>query len=95
MAAQRMPEILHGALLGRTAAAAPAAGPRTGAAPASQAGVPAEAVAAAFLSFDRWWRDARCDPALTEHGWDESGATAMVGARGWGGGGGRWERAHQ
>jgi hypothetical protein len=30
MAAQRMPEILHGALLGRTAAAAPAAGPRTG-----------------------------------------------------------------
>lgn len=36
------------------------------------------ALALAFPAFDRWWADARCDPALTRHGWDESGSTAVV-----------------
>ncbi|KAF8069639.1 protein phosphatase 2C 8 [Scenedesmus sp. PABB004] len=40
---------------------------------------PTSALAASFHSFDRWWADARCDPALTEHGWDDSGSTAVVG----------------
>ena len=36
------------------------------------------ALALAFPAFDRWWRDARCDPSLTRHGWDDSGSTAVV-----------------
>lgn len=40
---------------------------------------PKTAVAASFHWFDRWWADARCDPAFTEHGWDDSGSTAVVG----------------
>jgi serine/threonine protein phosphatase PrpC len=42
--------------------------------------VSAEALHDSFLSFDRWWADARCDPALSGGvGWDESGSTALVG----------------
>jgi hypothetical protein len=40
---------------------------------------PCSALAASFQWFDRWWADARCDPSLTEHGWDDSGSTAVVG----------------
>jgi hypothetical protein len=40
---------------------------------------PCSALAASFQWFDRWWADARCDPRLTEHGWDDSGSTAVVG----------------
>jgi hypothetical protein len=40
---------------------------------------PASALEAVFSRFDRWWRDARCDPSLTPYGWDDSGATAVVG----------------
>ncbi|KIY99425.1 hypothetical protein MNEG_8535 [Monoraphidium neglectum] len=82
LAAQHMPQLLHSALLGRALASSadtrrlPDA--RGGAGSAALSAFEA-AVAAAFLSFDRWWRDARCDPALTQHGWDESGATALVG----------------
>jgi serine/threonine protein phosphatase PrpC len=36
------------------------------------------ALALAFPAFDRWWADARCDPQLTRHGWDDSGSTAVV-----------------
>ena len=36
------------------------------------------ALEAGFTWFDRWWADARCDPDLTAHGWDDSGATAVV-----------------
>jgi hypothetical protein len=39
---------------------------------------PRSAFAAAFERFDRWWADARCDPAFTPHGWDDSGSTAVV-----------------
>jgi hypothetical protein len=37
------------------------------------------ALLATFKGFDSWWNDARCDPSFTEHGWDESGSTAVVG----------------
>lgn len=40
---------------------------------------PATALAASFHWFDRWWADARCDPSFTQHGWDDSGSTAVVG----------------
>lgn len=40
---------------------------------------PTTALAASFHWFDRWWADARCDPSFTEHGWDDSGSTAVVG----------------
>jgi hypothetical protein len=40
---------------------------------------PRSALAASFQWFDRWWADARCNPDLTQHGWDESGSTAVVG----------------
>ena len=32
-----------------------------------------------FKQFDHWWADARCDPRFTQHGWDDSGSTAVVG----------------
>lgn len=72
-AARHMPELLHSALVGNvhSAIAQPSVG--------STAGLSAAAVSSSFLSFDRWWCDARCDPSYTEHGWDESGATALVG----------------
>ncbi|GBF96516.1 serine threonine phosphatase 2C [Raphidocelis subcapitata] len=73
-AARHMPELLHAALQSRThdALSQPAA---------SSAGrVSAEALSESFLSFDRWWADARCDPALSGGvGWDDSGSTALVG----------------
>jgi hypothetical protein len=84
LAAQHMPQLLHSALLGRALASSAGArrlpDARGGAGGAALSAFEA-AVAAAFLSFDRWWRDARCDPALTQHGWDESGATALVRGR--------------
>lgn len=40
---------------------------------------PRSALAASFQWFDRWWADARCNPDLTKHGWDDSGSTAVVG----------------
>lgn len=40
---------------------------------------PRSALAASFHWFDRWWQDARCDPNVTQYGWDESGSTAVVG----------------
>lgn len=40
---------------------------------------PTTALAASFYWFDRWWADARCDPTFTQHGWDDSGSTAVVG----------------
>jgi hypothetical protein len=51
---------------------APAAG-------GTAAGLSAAALASSFLGFDAWWREARCDPGVTETGWDESGSTALVG----------------
>ncbi|KAI8462965.1 MAG: phosphatase 2C-like domain-containing protein [Monoraphidium minutum] len=74
-AAAHMPELLAGALAGRLQSSLS----QPGAAVGSAAGMSSEAVASSFLAFDRWWCDARCDPALTQHGWDESGATALVG----------------
>jgi hypothetical protein len=40
---------------------------------------PSSALAASFPLFDRWWADARCNPDFTQHGWDESGSTAVIG----------------
>eukprot|EP00879_Flechtneria_rotunda_P031399 GHRR01034299.1.p1 GENE.GHRR01034299.1~~GHRR01034299.1.p1 ORF type:complete len:295 (+),score=119.68 GHRR01034299.1:289-1173(+) len=66
-AAQRIPHLLHEALSGRLSSS-------------SHGHVaPSAALAAAFQRFDRWWADARCDPSITEHGWDDSGCTAVVG----------------
>ncbi|KAF6260470.1 phosphatase 2C-like domain-containing protein [Scenedesmus sp. NREL 46B-D3] len=53
----------------------PAGGPRV---PSRGALNPCSALAGSFRWFDRWWADARCDPSLTEHGWDDSGSTAVV-----------------
>lgn len=39
---------------------------------------PRSALAASFQWFDKWWADARCDPSLTKHGWDDSGSTAVI-----------------
>ncbi|KAI8464907.1 MAG: phosphatase 2C-like domain-containing protein [Monoraphidium minutum] len=71
-AAQHMPELLHSALAGHMHASL------SQPAHSCPAGMSEAAVESSFLAFDRWWRDARCDPALTETGWDESGATALV-----------------
>ena len=37
------------------------------------------ALASSFRRFDRWWNDARTNPEYTRFGWDESGATAVLG----------------
>lgn len=69
------------------AAPPPPAGPASASAALAEGGPvlcpsplsPRAALPAAFRVFDRWWSDARCDPAFTQHGWDESGSTAVVG----------------
>eukprot|EP00878_Enallax_costatus_P014260 GHUV01014915.1.p1 GENE.GHUV01014915.1~~GHUV01014915.1.p1 ORF type:complete len:446 (+),score=95.45 GHUV01014915.1:306-1643(+) len=74
-AAQHIPNLLHEALSGRP-------GSRAEGGPVfPQRGLlaPTTALAASFHWFDRWWADARCDPTFTEHGWDDSGSTAVVG----------------
>uniref|UniRef100_A0A383W5L0 PPM-type phosphatase domain-containing protein n=1 Tax=Tetradesmus obliquus TaxID=3088 RepID=A0A383W5L0_TETOB len=73
-AAQHIPHLLHEALSGRPNRAQ--GGPRV---PGRGLLNPCSALAASFTWFDRWWADARCDPSLTEHGWDDSGSTAVVG----------------
>jgi len=68
-AAKRIPDLLHHTLSAQYH--------RTGGRPR---GDPTHnALLATFKGFDNWWNDARCDPSFTEHGWDESGATAVVG----------------
>ncbi|KAF6260497.1 phosphatase 2C-like domain-containing protein [Scenedesmus sp. NREL 46B-D3] len=72
-AAQHIPHLLHAALSGTPNRAE--GGPRV---PSRGALNPCSALAGSFRWFDRWWADARCDPSLTEHGWDDSGSTAVV-----------------
>jgi serine/threonine protein phosphatase PrpC len=45
---------------------------------ASSKGGVVEAMKSGFTSFDRWWRDAACDPAVCPRGMDTSGSTAVV-----------------
>lgn len=39
---------------------------------------PRSAMETVFTQFDHWWDNARCDPKLTQHGWDDSGSTAVI-----------------
>jgi serine/threonine protein phosphatase PrpC len=90
-AALHLPRLVHAALVreqtallrrgvfggGRRGGAAAAASSCLSGAEAAADAAEA-ALALAFPAFDRWWADARCDPLLTRHGWDDSGSTAVV-----------------